>query len=120
MTQNANEMSSSPQPAHPHRVHELVPAVDIYENERELLVVADLPKVTPDRLTVEVNHPDLKIEGRAAVAENGVEIVYSRNFQLDSTIDVGKIEAKISEGILEVHLPKSESYRSRKIEVKSA
>jgi len=99
---------------------ELTPAIDIYESEKELLLVADLPCVTPDALTLEVNHPDLRIEGRIAADGKNPERVYSRSFRLDSTLDVGKIEAKLNDGILKVHLPKSEPYRVRKIQVKGS
>ena len=40
--------------------------------------------------------------------------------QETSSMDVAKIEAKITEGVLEVHLPKSEPYRVRMIEVTGA
>jgi hypothetical protein len=77
---------------------ELTPAIDIYESEKELLLVADLPSVTPEALTLEVNHPDLKIEGRIPGDGKNPERVYSRTFRLDSTLDVTKIEAKLSDG----------------------
>lgn len=101
-------------------VLELTPAIDIYESEKELLLVADLPSVSPEALTIEVNHPDLKIEGRVPADGNSPERIYSRMFRLDSTVDVAKIEAKINDGVLKVHLPKSEPYRVRKIQVKGS
>ena len=101
-------------------VIELTPAIDIYESEKELLLVADLPSVKPEALTLEVNHPDLKIEGRVPAEGKTPERVYSRMFRLDSTLDVSKIEAKLNDGTLKVHLPKSEPYRVRKIQVKGS
>lgn len=102
------------------RAYEVVPPVDIYENDHELLVFADLPRVTAENLTVEVNHPELKLKGRVPRADHQSEIIYARTFRLDASIDVAKIEAKIAEGVLEVHLPKSEPYRVRKIQVTGA
>ena len=102
------------------RVAQLTPAVDIYENDKELLVVADLPRVTPSSLKLEVNHPEMKIEGRAVASDTQPEYLYTRTFQLDSSVDVSKIEAKLSEGVLQVHLPKREPYQVRRIEVKTA
>ena len=99
------------------RTQEIVPPVDIYENEQELLILADLPRVTPENLSVEVHHPELKIKGRVPSANHQNDIVYARTFRLDASMDTAKIEAKISLGVLEVHLPKSEPYRVRKIEV---
>ena len=91
-----------------------------YTREKELLLIADLPNVSTDSLTVEVNHPDLKIEGRAPSDDKNPERIYSRTFRLDSTLDVSKVEAKLSDGVLKVHLPKSEPYRVRKIQVKGS
>lgn len=99
---------------------QLSPAVDIYENDKELLVFADLPRVTPSSLKLEVNHPEMKIEGRAVASDTQPEYVYTRTFHLGSSVDVSKIEAKLSDGVLQVHLPKSEPYQVRRIEVKTA
>jgi len=119
MTQNIAETPKN-SPELPQRAKEIVPPVDIYENEQELLILADLPRVTRENLSVEVNHPELKIQGRVPSTNHKNDIVYARTFQLDSSMDVAKIEAKITEGVLEVHLPKSEPYRVRKIEVTGA
>jgi len=118
MTQSIVDTSRNNQPERKMPVLELVPPIDIYENDKEILLVADLPNVTTDALTLEVNHPDLRIEGRTPGDSNHPERVYSRTFRLDSTMDVAKIEAKLNDGVLKVHLPKSEPYRVRKIQVK--
>lgn len=116
MNQNIAETAkNSPELAQ--RIQELVPPVDIYENEQELLILADLPRVTPENLSVEVHHPELKIKGRVPSTSHQSDIVYARTFRLDASMDAAKIEAKIRGGVLEVHLPKSEPYRVRKIEV---
>ncbi len=120
MTQSIIETPRNSQVESALRVTELTPAVDIYENDKELLVLADLPRVTRDSLTVEVNHPEMKIEGRVVATEKQLEYLYTRNFQLDPSVDASKIEAKLSDGVLEVHLPKSEPFQIRKIEVKTA
>ena len=120
MTQNIAETPNTGSSELKQRGREIVPAVDIYENEHELLVLADLPRVTAENLTVEVHHPELKIQGRVPSTNHKNEVIYTRTFRLDASMDVTKIEAKISEGVLEVHLPKSEPYRVRKIEVTGA
>lgn len=119
MIQTATEPTKNSSMEHAPKAIELSPAIDIYENEKELLLVADLPNVKPDALSVEVNHPDLKVIGRVPSSGRVPERIYTRNFRLDSSVDVSKIEAKLSDGVLKVHLPKSEPYRVRKIEVKS-
>lgn len=119
MIQTATEPTKNGSMERAPKAIELTPVIDIYENEKELLLVADLPNVKPEALSVEVNHPDLKVTGRVPSNGRGPERVYTRNFRLDSSVDVSKIEAKLSDGVLRVQLPKSEPYRVRKIEVKS-
>ena len=120
MTQNIVQPSNGSPAERASAIASLTPAVDIYENDKELLVVADLPRVSRDSLTVEVNHPELKIEGKVFASNKQQEFLYTRTFHLGSSVDVNKIEAKLSDGVLEVHLPKSEPFQVRKIAVKSA
>ena len=121
MTQSIVDPSNNnTQIEHAARFIQITPATDIYENEKELLLVSDLPNVTTESLTLEVSHPDLKIEGRAPGDDRYPERVYTRTFRLDSTLDLSKVEAKLSDGVLKVHLPKSEPYRVRKIQVKGS
>jgi HSP20 family molecular chaperone IbpA len=47
------------------RVRELRPLVDVYENEAELVIVADLPGVTRDRLDIRIDPPELRFESKA-------------------------------------------------------
>lgn len=117
MSQEFTEVVKPNAPTSQQHVREIIPLVDIYENEHELLILSDLPGVTPDKLSVEVDHPELKIQGKVVSANQDGNILYARTFGLDASVDVAKIEAKISDGVLEVHLPKSEPYRVRKIEV---
>ena len=120
MTQSIVENSRNTQADRKPPVVELVPPIDIFENDKELLLIADLPNVTADALTLEVNHPDLRIQGRTPGDEKHPERLYSRAFRLDSTLDVAKIEAKLTDGVLRVRLPKSEPYQVRKIQVKGS
>ena len=120
MTQSIVETSRKTPVDRKPSVLELVPPIDIYEKHRELLLIADLPNVTADTLSLEVNHPDLRIQARTPGDDKRPERLYSRVFRLDSTLDVAKIEAKLTDGVLKVHLPKSEPYRVRKIQVKGS
>lgn len=117
MSQDIKTPTKANVPATTREIQETIPLVDIYENEHELLILSDLPGVTPDALSVGVDHTGLRIQGRAKNADAIECALFTRTFQLDASVDVTKIEAKIREGVLEVHLPKSEPYRVRKIEV---
>lgn len=97
-------------------------AVDIYENADELLVIADLPGVTQEDLSVRVEKGELTLEGRRKDAgESGVPPTevpdFRRSFVVPQGIDGGKIAAELKDGILRVHLPKSAALKPRQIPV---
>ena len=90
--------------------------IDVYENENELLLLADLPGVPADGLDVRVENGELTIEGR-----RGEENEYRRVFALDDAgFELEKISAHQKNGVLELRLPKAPQKRARKIEVKAS
>lgn len=101
------------------RVTRAVPLVDVYENDSEVLVLADLPGVTQENLRVELDHPELSISADAPQGELGT-VRYQRQFRVGTAIDPGRIEAELKNGTLSIHLPKSDAYRSRKIEIRAS
>ena len=119
MTQNIVQTPNNSSVERASAATRVTPLVDVYENDKELLVIADLPRVTRETLNLEVNHPELRIEGRAVAQDTQLEYIYARTFHLDSSVDVSKIEAKLTDGVLEVHLPKSEPFQVRKIAINS-
>lgn len=99
------------------------PAVDIYENADELLVVADVPGVTQDNLAVRVEKGELTFEGRRTdAAESGVQADnlpdYRRSFVVPQGVDADRISADLQGGVLRVHLPKSASLKPRQIPIR--
>lgn len=102
------------------------PNVDILEEREELLVLADMPGAKSD--TIDVKFEDGMLEIHAAVAsrrgddaeyllrEYGVGDYY-RSFQVSEDIDAGRISAEYANGVLTLHLPKSEAVKPRKIAV---
>ena len=100
---------------HTHPVHEVAPAVDIYENEQELLVIADVPGVSPEGLELRIEPPELRIKGTPAFDEG---TVYFRAFRIDERIASDRVSAELKDGVLTVHLPKAEKARPRKVEVR--
>ncbi len=105
-----------------------VPAVDIYESEQELTLLADMPGVSPDTVDIDLNGEQLTIRGTVpADGENGKMIFreytvgdYYRQFTLSNDIDREKIQASIKDGVLRLVLPKAEAAKPRKITVKSS
>ena len=102
----------------------LMPAVDIYETEDSLVLLADIPGVKRENLDVGVDEDILTIEG-CAEAEHTGEMVrqeyelhdYFRQFRLSAAIDQEKISAELKQGVLRVELPKAERAKPKKIEV---
>jgi HSP20 family protein len=104
----------------------VAPHVDVYENEKEILVVADLPGVSKDELRVDVEQDQVTLEGRWSPPPGGTPLAaefgradYRRSFVLPQGIDRDKIGAELRGGILSLHLPKSEALKPRRIAVRS-
>lgn len=105
--------------------HAMAPAVDVFENENELLVVADLPGVTQDRMNIHFDKNRLTIEGKRSgpawtprLAE-AASADLRRTFLVPQGIDVERITAELAHGVLTVHLPKHASVKPRRIEIKA-
>jgi HSP20 family protein len=103
------------------------PNVDILERDDELVVLADMPGARSDAIDVKFEDGMLDIhaavvprhgDGEAClVREYGVGDYY-RSFQVSEDIDPAKIAAEYADGVLTLHLPKSEAVKPRKIAVK--
>lgn len=99
--------------------------VDIYENADEVLVMADLPGVGKDSVTIHLDKGQLTIEGHRKEASNGNALAaefgatdYRRSFVLPPGIQSDGITAELNYGVLRVHLPKSAAQKPRQIQVK--
>jgi HSP20 family protein len=104
----------------------LTPACDIYENKEEILLLADLPGVSTDQLRMNLDNDELTLEARREVAESGATLSaeyracdFRRQFVVPPGIDGSKINAELKEGVLLLHLPKSEEIKPRQISVKA-
>ncbi|HTA92927.1 MAG TPA: Hsp20/alpha crystallin family protein [Polyangiaceae bacterium] len=100
-------------------VRELAPNVDIFENENELLVVADVPGLDPNDIGVHVDLPEFRIEAKVQGSPDK-PVVYTRTFRVDERIDPERVKAEYHEGVLRVHLAKSAAFRPRRVEVRSS
>jgi HSP20 family protein len=102
------------------------PPVDIYERKNEIVLLADMPGVDPKTIDIMVEKNILSIKGEVfEQPPTSFELNYreydsgdyQRSFTLSDTIDQNKIEAKYENGVLKLHLPKSENVKPKKIEV---
>jgi HSP20 family protein len=105
-----------------------VPAVDIFEDDEKVTVVAEMPGVKntgvdvaleDDVLTIRGERMPEKIEGRVLLQEYESGS-YLRRFTVAETIDQDKIHATMRDGLLRVELPKSAPAKPRKIKVEAA
>jgi len=102
----------------------LAPPVDIYANEDGLVVLADLPGVSANGLTISVKDDILTIEGRTESPMPGTPVYrefdlpsFFRQFQLADSVDAGKITAALRHGVLTLTLPKAEAAKPKTIKV---
>ncbi len=93
-------------------------ACDVYENESEWLITADVPGVPKDELSLHLENNELTVEGRRTEwAHNQGFVGYRRTFVLPAGVDGERVVAKLDHGVVAIHLPKSEAMRPRQISV---
>ena len=102
----------------------VTPAVDIYEMPEGLVVIADVPGVTPDHFDVRVDNHILTIRGQVAHGLSGEPIYreyelvnYFRQFDLSAKVDESQIAAELKQGVLTLTLSKVAEAQSRQIAV---
>lgn len=102
------------------------PDVDIFETETAITLLADLPGVRPEDLSIDLRDNTLTISGDIFPVEVGDEEdilieyetgKYYRQFTLSEVIVQEKIDAKLTDGVLRLTLPKVEKAVPRKIKV---
>ena len=103
----------------------LTPPVDIFETPEALVVIADLPGVGKDTADIRVENDLLTIKGAGRTHDRGDAVrrefdlrEYFRQFQLGERIDQAKIVADMKHGVLTIKLPKVETAKPKRIEVK--
>lgn len=104
----------------------ITPLVDVYENNQEWLLVADLPGVEQNELRLHLDKSELTIEAArkptvaaAMLAQELVGGSYHRVFELPAGVDSEKVSAELQNGVVTVHLPKTEALKPRRIAVRA-
>ncbi len=102
------------------------PVVDIFENEQQITLVADMPGVAPEEVQIDLKDNVLTISGEVKPFKTAEESDvlsefeigrYYRQFTLSEVIDQKKIEARLEDGVLRLTLPKAEKAITRQITV---
>ena len=103
------------------------PAVDIYEQDNNIVLKAELPGVDPKDVDIQLENNTLTLRGERKLdsevkKENyhRVERAYgafTRSFTLPAVVDQGKIKAEFKDGVLRVTLPKREEAKPKQIQI---
>lgn len=111
-------------------VADWAPTVDISETEAEYAIKAELPEVKKEDVKVTVEDGVLTLQGerKQEKEEKGkkyhrIERSYGRfvrSFTLPDSVDESKVKAEYADGVLHLHLPKSEKAKPKQIDVKIA
>ena len=105
-----------------------VPQADIYENNHNIFVLADMPGVDENSIEITLEKNVLTLQGfTSPQAEKGLKLVhcecpegnYRRVFLLSEEDDRDRIEATVKNGVLKLVLPKSPKAMARRITVKA-
>jgi len=90
-----------------------LPPLDVYENDHDLLLVADVPGVSQGGAEVTLKQDRLVVEAKGATRR------YRRELVVPRSVDGEKISASIKAGVLTVNLPKRAQYQPRQIAVRA-
>lgn len=105
-----------------------LPNLDIYSDDHNVLITADLPGIDPEKIEISVNGKTVTIagerkartikEGEKCLMQERADINFNRTFTLPFNVDSNKVEAEYHNGVLNVSLPKVESEKPKTISVK--
>lgn len=106
------------------------PAVDIYEDHNEIIVKAELPGVKQDDIDIQVSGDTLTLRGERRFEDtqkkdNYVRVeraygTFQRSFTIGVPIQSDRVTATYKDGVLEMHLPKSEEVKPKKVQIAAA
>jgi HSP20 family protein len=104
-----------------------LPAADLYETEKELIVELDVPGYAEKELSLEVSDHTLTVTGerleekeeqeKTFYLHERLEKHFERSFTLPVDAQVENVKATFDTGVLKVHVPKAEAAKPRKIEI---
>ena len=103
----------------------LTPAVDIFESDETLTLLADMPGVDKEGLDINLEKGVLTINGEVKLESRGKTVLrefspssYYRQFKLSEHIDAERTTAELKNGVLTLQIPKAESAKPKKIEIR--
>jgi HSP20 family protein len=111
------------------RIAPSYPAVNVWFNEEDLVISAEMPGVKIEDLDINVQRENLTISGVLGADELPEDALYhrkergsgqfSRTIQMPFTVDPDVVEASFKDGVLTINLPRAEADKPKKITIKS-
>jgi HSP20 family protein len=105
-----------------------MPAVDVYEDNNDVVIKAEIPGLSKEDLSVQVADATLTIKGEKkreeAIKEDDYYCcersfgAFTRTMELPCAVKADQVKASVKNGVLEVTLPKTEEAKKRAITVK--
>ncbi len=105
-----------------------LPAVDAFETQDDLILIADMPGVDSGGLEVTVAEGVLTLSGKVASREEaGMETVqqeflsgdYYRQFQIPRDFVADRVDASLKSGVVTIRIPRAERAKPKRIPVRS-
>jgi HSP20 family protein len=130
-----NRMLARPATQTPHGKETMIvadwtPSVDIIETEGTYQITAEIPDVKKDDVKITLEDAVLTIQGQRKQEQEQQSTKYhriersygrfARTFSLPNVIEVEQVKAEFTDGVLHLHLPKSEKAKPKTIDVKVA
>ena len=103
------------------------PDVDIFASDEEVVFVVDLPGVNKGDVSIQVDETNtltIRAKNSHTPREGAVLLQYRigdyyRAFQISDDYDKDKVNASLENGLLQISVPKKESAKPKKIEIKA-
>jgi HSP20 family molecular chaperone IbpA len=104
-----------------------IPRTDIYEVDDNIILELDMPGIHENAIEITLEKNTLNVKGYAQIDDSGdyslalaeYEIGdYERNFRISDAVAKDKIDARYTDGVLRLTLPKAEQAKPKKIAVK--
>jgi HSP20 family protein len=103
----------------------IAPAASVIEDGDAYTLQIEMPGVNKEGLEISVENNELVITGHRSLPTIEGTLLhresrpenYRRSFEIDPSIDIDKVSAKIEQGVVTLHLPKAEHVKPRKVSV---
>lgn len=123
MANNLVRENNGPETARNERF--ITPVASVSENGENYILELEMPGVNKDGLEISVENNELSVTGRRINSSIEGTVLhresrphhYRRSFEIDPSIDRGKISARMNQGVVTLTLPKAEEVKPRKIKV---